>query len=177
MTAQGPRKGESSSCSRRNGFRTQPARSVRGSSRRIMSMRFRPANIRVINRRDSYSAVIGSAVQTRNAQSSPTGTCSRSAARRRSLGMPERCSQGKGPLRRAKTRRALACSAPFRPAAHATGGSDGNTSASASSPGKRKGRLPSLRRKAGLTSGINCQPHSGVDRSLHIRTSASIRTG
>ena len=83
MTAQGPRKGEPSLPSMRNGLRPQPARLVRGSSRRIMSMRFRPANIRVINRRDSYSAVIGSAVQTRNAQSSPTGTCSRYAARRR----------------------------------------------------------------------------------------------
>jgi len=41
------------------------ARSVRGSSRPIMSMRFRPANIRVINRRASSSAVIGSALPTR----------------------------------------------------------------------------------------------------------------
>ena len=38
------------------------ARSVRGSSRPIMSMRFRPANIRVINRRASSSAVIRPAV-------------------------------------------------------------------------------------------------------------------
>ena len=83
MTAHGPRKGEPSLRSMRNGLRLQPARSVRGSSRRIMSMRFRPANIRVINRRDSYCAVIGSAVQTRNAQSPPTGTCSRYAARPR----------------------------------------------------------------------------------------------
>src|SRR5690606_18472356 len=37
----------------------------------------------------------------------------------------------KGSLRRAKTWRALDCSAPFRPASHATGGSDGNTSGSA----------------------------------------------
>ena len=115
MTAQGPRKGEPSLSSMRNGLRPQPARSVRGSSRRIMSMRFRPANIRVINRRDSYCAVIGSAVPTRNAQSSPTGMCSRYAARPRLLEVPERCSPGKGLLRRAKTRRALACSAPFRP--------------------------------------------------------------
>ena len=35
----------------RYGFPTQPAFSVRGSSRRIMTMRFRPADIRVINRR------------------------------------------------------------------------------------------------------------------------------
>jgi hypothetical protein len=170
MTAQGPRKGEPSLRSMRYGLRPQPARLVRGSSRRIMSMRFRSANIRVINRRASSSAVIGFAVRTRNAQSPPTGTCSCYAARRRLFEMPERCSQRKGLLRRAKTRRALACSAPFRPATYATGGSDGNTSGSARSPGKRKSRLPSLRRKAGLTSGLNCQPNSGVDRSLHIRT-------
>jgi hypothetical protein len=46
-------------------LRPQPARLVRGSSRRIMSMRFRPANIRVINRRVRAWAVIGPAVQSR----------------------------------------------------------------------------------------------------------------
>jgi hypothetical protein len=35
----------------RYGFSAQPASSVRGSSRRILTMRFRPADIRVINRR------------------------------------------------------------------------------------------------------------------------------
>ena len=35
------------------GLRARPALLVRGSSRRITMMRFRPANIRVINRRDS----------------------------------------------------------------------------------------------------------------------------
>jgi hypothetical protein len=35
------------------GLRTEPALLVRGSSRRITIMRFRPADIRVINRRDS----------------------------------------------------------------------------------------------------------------------------
>jgi hypothetical protein len=64
VAAQGPRKGEPSSASMRYGFRTQPARLVRGSSRRIMTMRFRPANIRVINRRVCCWAVIGPAVQT-----------------------------------------------------------------------------------------------------------------
>jgi hypothetical protein len=38
-------------CFVRHGVLTQPAFSVRGSSRRIMTMRFRPADIRVINRR------------------------------------------------------------------------------------------------------------------------------
>jgi hypothetical protein len=36
------------------GFTAEPASLVRGSSRRITIMRFRPANIRVINRRDSH---------------------------------------------------------------------------------------------------------------------------
>ena len=39
-------------------FLTQPAFSVRGSSRRIMTMRFRPADIRVINRRKMPLAVL-----------------------------------------------------------------------------------------------------------------------
>src|SRR5262249_31617906 len=38
------------------GFKARPALLVRGSSRRIMTMRCRPANIRVINRRDGVSA-------------------------------------------------------------------------------------------------------------------------
>ena len=36
------------------GLRAEPALLVRGSSRRITIMRFRPANIRVINRRENY---------------------------------------------------------------------------------------------------------------------------
>jgi hypothetical protein len=36
------------------GLRTEPALIVRGSSRRITIMRLRPANIRVINRRETY---------------------------------------------------------------------------------------------------------------------------
>jgi len=36
------------------GLRTKPAPLVRGSSRRITIMRFRPANIRVINRRENH---------------------------------------------------------------------------------------------------------------------------
>jgi len=63
MTVEGLRKGEPSTKSMLYGLRTQPALLVRGSSRRIMSMRFRPANIRVINRRASSEAVVGPAVQ------------------------------------------------------------------------------------------------------------------
>jgi len=141
MTAQGPRKGESSSCSMRNGFRTQPARLVRGSSRRIMSMRFRPANIRVINRRVCSSAVIGPAV--------PNKTSSRPTRQERvPTGAPVECVPSartvltvKGSLRRAKQRRALDCCAPFRPTSFATGGSGGNTKRSA----KNKTRQPTRR--------------------------------
>jgi hypothetical protein len=147
MTAQGPRKGESSLCSMRNGPKPQPARSVRGSSRRIMAMRFRPANIRVINRRASSSPVIGSAVQTRRAPSSPAGTCSRYAARRRNVSTPERCSQAR--VRFATPNYGVPLPAPRRsgqetlrraaPAGTLHGGYQ-----------KETGRLPSLRRRAGL---------------------------
>jgi hypothetical protein len=95
MTVKGPRKGESSLPSMRNSFPTQPAHLVRGSSRRIMTMRFRPANIRVINRRVCSLAVIGPAVPTkvlRAHQQERVPTC---AAHRPSRQMPERCSQAR----------------------------------------------------------------------------------
>jgi hypothetical protein len=153
MIAEGPRKGEPSTKIMRYGLRTQPAPLVRGSSRRIMSMRFRPANISVINRRASAEAVISPAVQNnqgeRNlrflsplespffpqqpqrpercsgckpetAQSSPAGTCSRSAARRRWIDARTVLAV-KGSLRRATKRRALDCCAPFRPDAYRDG--------------------------------------------------------
>src|SRR5579863_5329824 len=63
MTAEGPRKGEPSTKTMRYGLRTQPAPLVRGSSRRIMSLRFRPAHISVINRRASLPVVIGTPVR------------------------------------------------------------------------------------------------------------------
>jgi hypothetical protein len=47
--------------SMRYGLRAQSAPLVRGSSRRIMTLRFRPAYIRVINRRDSSTTVISPA--------------------------------------------------------------------------------------------------------------------
>ena len=49
--------------SMRYGFRAQPALLVRGSSRRIMTLRFRPAYIRVINRRYLSTAGTCSAFQ------------------------------------------------------------------------------------------------------------------
>ena len=45
------------------GLRTEPARLVRGSSRRITIMRLRPANIRVINRRENSSTATPTASQ------------------------------------------------------------------------------------------------------------------
>jgi len=113
MTAQGTRKGEPSLPSMRNGLRPQPARLVRGSSRRIMSMRFRPANIRVINRRASSSLSSALLSEPRTLKAHQQEPCSRRAARPVAL-MPESVLAGKGSLRRAKHRRALDSSARFR---------------------------------------------------------------
>src|SRR5262245_17002791 len=134
VTAQGPRKGEPSSASMRHGFRTQPARLVRGSSRRIMTMRFRPANIRVINRRVCSWAVTGPAVPksqrgTKPTVSFPFGISILPSTRLKahqqdrdpanppvqSLVDARTVLAVKGSLRRAKLRRALDSSAPFRP--------------------------------------------------------------
>jgi hypothetical protein len=134
MTTQGPRKGEPSSRSMRYGFRTQPARLVRGSSRRIMTMRFRPANIRVINRRVCCWAVIGPAVPKSQRGTKPTvsfpfgipilpSTRLRAHQRERVPAPPpveavvdaRTVLAVKGSLRRAKCGRALDSSAPFRP--------------------------------------------------------------
>jgi hypothetical protein len=159
MAAQGPRKGEPSSSSMRHGFRTQPARLVRGSSRRIMTMRFRPANIRVINRRVCCWAVIGPAVPKSQGERNlrflsplespffpPCGSELTSGnvfplRRPSKLGwMPERCS-----LPRVRCA-APKCGAPLTTPRRsgrmviATGGSGGNTSRT---PAKTKGRLPS----------------------------------
>ena len=76
-------------------FRTQPAPLVRGSSRRIMSLRFRPAYISVINRRASSWAVIGPAVHCRKLKAHPRERVPAEAAHRRSIVMPERCSQAR----------------------------------------------------------------------------------
>lgn len=69
--AQKQRNGEPSPRSMRNGLRTQPVHLVRGSYRRIMTMRFQPANIRVIDRRASSSAIIGYAVPHGGTPGSP----------------------------------------------------------------------------------------------------------
>jgi hypothetical protein len=131
-------------------------------------MRFEPANIRVINRRASSSTDTGSAVPTRNAQSPPTGTCSRYAARR-VLAPARTVLAGKVRFAAPKPGGPLPAALRSGLGPVATGGSDGNTSRPCVSNEKER-TASLLRRKAGLTFGSNCQPGSGVDRSLHIRT-------
>jgi len=162
MTAQGPRKGEPSSSSVRNGFRTQPAYSVRGSSRRIMTLRFRPANIRVINRRVSPWAVIRLLSKTQNPRRSkltsriviPPSRPSKSRS------MPERCSPSR--VRFAAPNCGAPLTAPLRSGQTliATGGSGGITSRIAAPPGQKR-RLPGGSR---LDSKKICQALTGLDR-------------
>jgi hypothetical protein len=114
MTAGSPRKGESSTRIVRHDLRIQPAFSVRGSSRRIMSMRFRPAYISVINRRVNSPAVIGAAVGKDNSglTSGNVFPLRRPSGSVRNAGTVLTV---QGSLRRAQQRRALDRSAPFRP--------------------------------------------------------------
>jgi hypothetical protein len=169
MTAQGPRKGESSRTSMRNGFRTQPARLVRGSSRRIMTMRFRPANIRVINRRVCSWAVIRLLSKTKT-------PCSKLHQRER---VPTKAARRwlvhagtvlavKGSLRRAKQRRALDCCAPFRRDRNR----DGRLRREHSAPfctQTTKGRLSS-RWSESRPDSKHHQTRRGLTGSLHIRS-------
>ena len=161
VTAQGPRKGEPSSLLCGRDFGPQPANSVRGSSRRIMTMRFRPANIRVINRRVCFWAVIGPAVPKSQGErnlrflsplESPffpqrgseltSGNVfppSRPSKLRR---MPERCSTSR--VRCAAPNCGAPLTSPRRSGRMviATGGSSGNTSRTPAKT-KTKGRLSS----------------------------------
>jgi hypothetical protein len=92
-----------------------------------MSMRFRPAYISVINRRASFLAVIHSVVR-KEGSGLTSGNVFPSAP---PIGFPGNAGTVlavKGPLRRAKHRRALDRSAPFRRGYPAMGGSGGNTS-------------------------------------------------
>jgi hypothetical protein len=145
MAVQGPRKGESSYDSMRYGFRTQPARLVRGSSRRIMTMRFRPANIRVINRRVCSWAVIGPAVQ--NQRSKLTSRIVIPPSRpSKAWSMPERCSPSR--VRFAAPNCGAPLTAPLRSGQTliATGGSGGITRQPAP---KTKAGVPPVGRNAG----------------------------
>jgi hypothetical protein len=186
MTARGPRKGESSQRSMRNGLRPQPARLVRGSSRRIMAMRFRPANIRVINRRVCSWAVIGPAVPQGQRGTKPTvsfpfgipilpSTQLQAHQQERVPATPPVADPlgartvlaVKGSLRRAKNRRALDCCAPFRP----DGNCDGRLRRehfSRAAPRKKR-RLPY--REAGVIQRNSVRLSPSLTGSLHIRTS------
>ena len=132
MTVEGPRKGEPSTRTMRYGLRTQPAPLVRGSSRRIMSMRFRPANISVINRRASSEAVIGPAVpnplqahQRDHVPAPPPVEV---------VSMPERCSPSRVRFAAPNYRAPLTAARRSGPMIIATGGSGGNMRRAASKP-------------------------------------------
>jgi hypothetical protein len=189
VTAQGPRKGESSLHSVRHGFRTQPANSVRGSSRRIMTMRFRPANIRVINRRVCLWAVTGPAVPKSQGERNlrflsplespffPQRGSELTSGKRVPAKPPVEAAVDartvldvKGSLRRAKQRRALDVSAPFR----RDGDRDGRLRREHLTDA-RKNTRPALllRRIAGLKT--NPSNYEGLDRSLHIRRTTLAR--
>ena len=102
-------------------------------------MRFEPANIRVINRRVSFWAVIGPAVQ--NQRSKPTSGNVFPPSRPSRLGWDARTVRAvKGSLRRAKQRRALDVCAPFRQNARRDGRLRREHSTNLH---KEKGRLPS----------------------------------
>ena len=145
MTAQGPRKGEPSLSSVRNGLRPQPAFSVRGSSRRIMTLRFRPAHIRVINRRVCSWAVLGPAVP-KPCSKLTSGNVFPPLPLVDAAPMPERCSPSR--VRFA----APNCGAPLTVARRsgqariATSGSGGNTRPLAP---KTKAGVPPVGRNAG----------------------------
>ena len=148
MTAQGPRKGEPSCRSMRYGLRPQPAQLVRGSSRRIMTMRFRPANIRLINRRVCTWAVVGPAVPNQTRSKPTSGNVF--PLRRPSTGpwVPERCSQSRVRFAAPKGGAPLTTARRSGRNFITTGGSGGNTRPNCTPQSKRP--APLLRRKAGL---------------------------
>jgi hypothetical protein len=166
MTAQGPRKGEPSSCPMRNGFQTQPARSVRGSSRRIMTMRYRPANIRVINRRECSWAVIGPAVQNQTHLRLTSGNVFPLRRPSTGAGVPERCSPSRVRFAAPNSGAPLTAARRSGRMDIATGGSGGNTARGLRQNNKKPAGL--LRRRAGPIQN-RVRPGGGLTRSLHIR--------
>ncbi|HWB87572.1 MAG TPA: hypothetical protein VG675_25745 [Bryobacteraceae bacterium] len=89
-------------------------------------MRFRPAYISVINRRASFLGVIHSALR-KEGSGLTSGNVFPSAPPIGNRGNAGTVLTVKGSLRRAKKRRALDRSAPFRQQYPAMGGSGGNT--------------------------------------------------
>ena len=173
-TAQGPRKGELSSASMRHRLRPQPARLVRGSSRRIMTMRFRPANIRVINRRicswDDHRPYCPKqntlkAHQRERVPATPPVDWSWGARTVRAV---------KGSFRRAKKAARLDHCAPFRPD-NCRGGRLRREHFAALHTSKNKRPASLLRRKAGQKTKQNPSDPVGLDRSLHIRSGTAAK--
>jgi len=154
MAAQGPRKGEPSSRSMRYGIRTQPTRLVRGSSRRIMTMRFRPANSRVINRRVCSWAVVGPAVQNKTRSKPTSGNVFPLRRPSTGGGVPERCSQSRVRFAAPKGGAPLTAARRSGPEVVATGGSGGNTSRPDTRQNKNA-RLSSCGGKPGLKQKTN----------------------
>src|SRR5438270_4790855 len=158
MTAQGPRKGESSLCSMRNGFRNP----TRASSPRQLPT----DHVHAVSTRE-YQSDQSSRLLLRCYRPCCPNNKTSSRPTSRHVFPPEppvECLPSartvltvKDSLRRAKQRRALDCCAPFRPTFFATGGSGGNTKRSA----KNKTRQPT------------CE---GLTRSLHLRTTTPSRT-
>jgi len=161
MTAQEPRKGEPSSASMRYGLRLQPAHLVRGSSRRIMTMRFRPANIRVINRRVCSWAVVGPAVQNQTRSKPTSGNVLPLRRPSPGRGEPERCSQSRVRFAAPKGGAPLTTARRSGRNVIATGGSGGNTRPNCTPQSKRP--APLLRRKAGLKTKTNPSGPRGLD--------------
>ena len=142
MTAEGPRKGEPSRKTVRHGLRTQPATSVRGSSRRIMSMRFRPAYISVINRRASAEAVISPAVQNQNLLKAHQQDHVPAPPLVDAVPVPERCSPSRVRFAAPKTGAPLTAPRRSGQVAIATSGSGGNMTRASGK--NRKNKAPSL---------------------------------
>ena len=166
MTVKEPREGEPSSASMRNGLRTQPARLVRGSSRRIMTMRFRPANIRVINRRVCSLAVIRSAVRTAALRAhqqeripppppiDARGECQNSA-RRQGFASPR------------DARPCLLCAVPAQRSCDGRLRREHSPDPSAI---KNEGLLPPCGVSRPTSNNLTVSTPKGIDRSLHIRS-------
>ena len=171
-TAEGPRKGEPSSSFMRYGPRPQPACLVRGSSRRIMTMRFRPANIRVINRRVCSSAVIRLLSKTKTQCSKLTsGNVFPPTPPVEVWSMPERCSPSRVRCAAPKLRRAPDGCAPFRPDEDRDGRLRREHSA-ALHQDKNAGSLAG----AGLIQRKSVRRSQGLTGSLHIKRAASEQT-
>jgi len=150
--------------------KAQPAQLVRGSSRRIMTMRFRPANIRVINRRECSCAAIGPAVQTQS--SKPTSGNVFPLRRPSQAGwMPERCSQSRVRFAAPKS------GAPLTTARRSgwDGDRDGRLRREHFTTSVQRKRPACPPAEASRPEKQTRQTRKGLTRSLHIRTASTAR--